>query len=273
MAIDIPEMLSPEAAEKVQSVLGECIAKHGEAKLHRILEGLQIAFGEKEPRYPHPLQRPELLYIPGLPSKPWYSPDEYPSLKHATRTLEASASAMREEYLRASTEQSHLATYMPGKHEKFYTLQDDSQWMALFLRKEGKLNASNLQACPETARVIDSLAPLLMSDGEAFFSVLKPGTVLPPHHDATNCKLTIHMAITIPPDCGIRVGGEERQWTEGRCVVFDDTFLHEAWNKSTQTRICFIMDVWHPALSEEEIDTLRALIAAVPRNRAQAPAA
>ncbi|MBN1204933.1 MAG: aspartyl/asparaginyl beta-hydroxylase domain-containing protein [Myxococcaceae bacterium] len=273
MAIHIPELLSPETAEKVQSVLSDCIAKHGEAKLQRVIEGLQIALGQREAQYPHPLQRPELLYIPGLPVKPWYSPDEYPSLQLVTRRLEAISSAMREEYLRASAEQSRMATYMPGRNAKFHTLEDEMQWMALFLRKEGKLHARNMQACPETARVIDEVAPLLMADGEAFFSVLKPGTVLPPHHDAANCKLTLHMAVIVPPDCGIRVGGEERPWSEGRCIVFDDTFLHEAWNKSAQTRVCFILDVWHPALTEEEVDTLRALVAAVPRKGAQATAA
>ena len=48
------------------------------------------------------------------------------------------------------------------------------------------------------------------------------------------------------------VGGEIHEWREGRVVVFDDTYEHEAWNHSRSTRVVLIFDVWNPHLSEAE---------------------
>ncbi len=35
--------------------------------------------------------------------------------------------------------------------------------------------------------------------------------------------------------------------------------MHEAWNRSDRERIVLIVDVWHPALSRDEIELLRGL--------------
>ena len=49
-----------------------------------------------------------------------------------------------------------------------------------------------------------------------------------------------------------RVGGETREWHEGKAFVFDDTIEHEAWNNSQQDRAVLILDCWNPHLSEAE---------------------
>ncbi len=36
----------------------------------------------------------------------------------------------------------------------------------------------------------------------------------------------------MPPRCALRVANEVRAWKEGKCLVFDDTSEHEAWNLS-----------------------------------------
>jgi aspartate beta-hydroxylase len=55
----------------------------------------------------------------------------------------------------------------------------------------------------------------------------------------------------------------EHAWEEGRCVTFDDTFLHEAWNRSDETRVVLIVDTWHPDLLEPEQIALRSLVEAI----------
>jgi aspartate beta-hydroxylase len=35
-------------------------------------------------------------------------------------------------------------------------------------------------------------------------------------------------------------------------VVFDDTYEHEAWNRSAQIRVVLIFDIWNPHLTEVE---------------------
>jgi aspartyl/asparaginyl beta-hydroxylase (cupin superfamily) len=36
--------------------------------------------------------------------------------------------------------------------------------------------------------------------------------------------------------------------------VFDDSFYHEAHNKSDKPRIVLIIDVWHPDFTDEEVN-------------------
>ena len=40
---------------------------------------------------------------------------------------------------------------------------------------------------------------------EAFFSRLVPGAHIPPHYGLTNTRLTVHLPLIVPEDCGIRV--------------------------------------------------------------------
>lgn len=45
--------------------------------------------------------------------------------------------------------------------------------------------------------------------------------------------------------CGIRVAKEKRQWKEGEFLAFDDSFEHEAWNKSSIVRVVLLLDIWY----------------------------
>ena len=86
----------------------------------------------------------------------------------------------------------------------------------------------------------------------AFFSVLKPRTRIPPHTGVSNTRAIIHLPLIVPPACGFRVGGEVRQWEEGVPFAFDDTIEHEAWNTSDRPRAVLIIDAWNPHLSAKE---------------------
>jgi aspartyl/asparaginyl beta-hydroxylase (cupin superfamily) len=52
------------------------------------------------------------------------------------------------------------------------------------------------------------------------------------------------------------VANEERTWTEGRCLLFDHSFRHEAWNRSDRRRVTLIADVWNPELSSLEVQAV-----------------
>jgi aspartate beta-hydroxylase len=68
----------------------------------------------------------------------------------------------------------------------------------------------------------------------------------------TNTRLVGHLPLIVPEDCALVVGGEEHVWQEGRVVVFDDTYEHEAWNRSAKIRVVLIFDIWNPYLTEVE---------------------
>lgn len=46
---------------------------------------------------------------------------------------------------------------------------------------------------------------------------------------------------------------------EGRCMLFDDSFEHEAWHRGDATRIVLVFDVWHPDLTDKEVQFLSML--------------
>jgi aspartyl/asparaginyl beta-hydroxylase (cupin superfamily) len=65
--------------------------------------------------------------------------------------------------------------------------------------------------------------------------------------------------LIVPGPCDFRVGNEVRQWVQGKAWAFDDTIEHEAWNKTDETRVVLLFDIWRPELSQEE----RALVVAL----------
>jgi aspartyl/asparaginyl beta-hydroxylase (cupin superfamily) len=83
----------------------------------------------------------------------------------------------------------------------------------------------------------------------AFFSILAPGKVLPPHRGPYNGVLRYHLGLRIPASdetCAIRVGDQTRTWAEGQALVFDDTYPHEAWDRTPEWRIVLFVDFLRP---------------------------
>jgi aspartate beta-hydroxylase len=80
------------------------------------------------------------------------------------------------------------------------------------------------------------------------------------HRGPTNLRLRCHLGIVVPEgDCGIRVGDELGRWEQGRCIVFDDRYDHEAWNHTAAERIVLIVDLWHPGISADEVRWLESM--------------
>ncbi|MEI6429962.1 MAG: aspartyl/asparaginyl beta-hydroxylase domain-containing protein [Pseudanabaena sp. ELA607] len=96
----------------------------------------------------------------------------------------------------------------------------------------------NCQLCPETTRLVDKI-PNLTTAG---FSSLQPGTHIAAHTGYPDGLLRCHLGLIGCDGCALRVGSETKSWQEGKCLVFDDTSEHEAWNKGNQTRIVLLLD-------------------------------
>ncbi|CAE6922795.1 ASPHD1, partial [Symbiodinium sp. CCMP2456] len=67
-----------------------------------------------------------------------------------------------------------------------------------------------------------------------------------------NFFLTAHFGLSVPPDCSITVGGDERPWKEDDCIVLDTSFLHSTKNESDEDRFVLVVDFWHPDLTVPE---------------------
>ena len=114
---------------------------------------------------------------------------------------------------------------------------------------------------PHTCRVLESLEPYLSPAGQVALHNLVPGARLRPHADGPNTTLTCHLGLVVPERCVLRVAGESRTWEEAKCLWFDHSFVHDAWNASDRDRCILLLDVIHPDLTVAEVEAWRAMYA------------
>ncbi|WP_233840902.1 aspartyl/asparaginyl beta-hydroxylase domain-containing protein [Dyella sp. 2HG41-7] len=242
--------------------------RYGADELERVTHCLDVYLGERSIEMPDARQRPKFLYFPGIPSQPYYPRERFPWQE----TLEAATGDIREELQRVLAQEFSLETFLgapqPGQAQQEMLRSSGSApaaWDAYFFFRHGERYEAHLQACPRTAALLDSvpLARIRNHAPESLFSVLSAGTHILPHTGVTNVRLVTHLPLIVPPQCALRVGGATHIWREGRCVTFDDTFEHEAWNRSEQTRVVLILDCWNPDLTEAERAAVAELIEAI----------
>jgi aspartate beta-hydroxylase len=244
--------------------------RYGQSELARVDQCLAIYLHEQPAPLPDPRQRPKFLYFPGIPSQTFYPRARFP----AQAQLEAAVDPIRAE-LRAVLAQAQDAL-VPFLGTNFAEaaaanllgssgMQEAAAWDAFFFYRHGVRDDAHCAQCPRTSAVLDAMPLVRVRDHapETLFSVLRPGTHILPHRGVTNTRLVTHLPLIVPADCALRVGGETHVWEAGRCVTFDDTFEHEAWNDSTQTRVVLILDSWNPDLSEAERAAVTDLVAAI----------
>ncbi|HET7675749.1 MAG TPA: aspartyl/asparaginyl beta-hydroxylase domain-containing protein [Gammaproteobacteria bacterium] len=236
------------------------LASAGEVppRLNRFLEQ---QFERATPDYTHPLQRPSFHFYPGLTSRPWFERNEFDWIP----AFEAAFPAIRDELAAVIQKPEAMRPYVAHSGytpEEWRELAGSADWNSYHLLRGGEPIAEHCEQCPRTAAALEQV-PLVQAQGhapEAFFSILAPGAHIPPHFGLANTKLAIHLPLIVPPDCGIRVGEETRGWREGECLIFDDSFEHEAWNKSEETRCVLICEVWNPELTPLERQAIQTLI-------------
>lgn len=139
------------------------------------------------------------------------------------------------------------STYDEYKYKGF----SEGKWESIFLVKNGSITDKKI-FFPKTLKNLKLICPELFFR-EAMFSILNPRTKILPHRDSSNIFLTFHLGITIPTSCGIKVNNIEKTWTEGKSIIFDTSFVHEAWNNSNEKRIVLLVDFFNPKLNDAEI--------------------
>jgi beta-hydroxylase len=118
-------------------------------------------------------------------------------------------------------------------------------WKTFIFYALGHRVDSNCKRCPETTKLLEKCPELQ----NAWFSILKPGYRIPPHKGPTNGIVRIHLGLIIPEQrdqCWIRVDDQILHWTEGKCIVFDDSYEHEVQNNTDQQRVVLFFDVLRP---------------------------
>lgn len=125
------------------------------------------------------------------------------------------------------------------------TIQTDNDWKTFFLAGIGMDCRENAARCPETMRLLGKIPGMTT----AFFSILSPHKHIPAHRGAYNGLLRFHLGLVVPEPrerVRIRIGNEFRHWTEGKALIFDDTFNHEVWNDTDGFRVVLFVDFTRP---------------------------
>ena len=117
------------------------------------------------------------------------------------------------------------------------------KWRSFFLRGYGCDIVENMAHCPRTTALVRNVPGL----NSAFFSILAPGAHIPPHRGVTKGLITCHLGLIVPEgNVRMRVGGAIVRWHEGETLVFDDTYEHEVWNDTDETRVVLLIQFARP---------------------------
>jgi beta-hydroxylase len=138
---------------------------------------------------------------------------------------------------------------LPGCHEilsELRSISTDRDWKSFVFACYGAKSAEASRLCPQTWRILQTIPGMKT----AMFSVLEPGKHLKPHRGPYNGVLRLHLGLLVPDTppqtVAIRVDDRVCDWQEGKVLIFDDSYEHEAWNQSDETRVVLFVDFVKP---------------------------
>lgn len=159
--------------------------------------------------------------------------------------LEANWQAIRQELNELLKYRDQLPNFQDISPDQAYNTSQDDLWKTYFLYGYGLKAEKNCDRCPETTRIIEKIPGMKT----AFFSILLPGKHIPEHCGPYKGVIRCLLGLKIPEPrekCRIRVCHEIRHWEEGKCMLFDDSFPHEAWNETDDVRVVLFLDIVRP---------------------------
>jgi beta-hydroxylase len=173
-----------------------------------------------------------------VPSTPYLSPALFPelaTLKLEWETIRAEALALQQQSkIQASKQYNDIG------FNSFFR----NGWRRFYLKWYDNPHPSAQALCPKTLEILARLP----SVKAAMFAMLPPGGSLTLHRDPYAGSLRYHLGLVTPnhDDCSIIVDGEPYSWRDGEDVVFDETYLHTAANRTDQDRIILFCDIERP---------------------------
>ncbi|XP_072163756.1 aspartate beta-hydroxylase domain-containing protein 2-like [Diadema setosum] len=213
------------------------------------------------------MQNPTTFLYEKLRTPPWFALEDIfdISLQSDIRLLENRAKDVREDFDRLYMQ------YVGGDGAGWATNNvPTGSWIVFHLWNQGRKIEENCGRCPRTVSILEQLESRMsgVSFGYACFSVLRPGSHITPHYGPCNLRIRCHLGLHIPERCSLTVAGETRRWREGECLLFDDSYLHEAENagdgavsSGSGPRAILMVDFWNPDLTIVEREALNYVFA------------
>ena len=180
-----------------------------------------------------------LLYaFSAVPNRPLLDLDQFPELG----SLRANWQTIRDEGLKLFDAGNIRAA------QKYNDLGFNSffrtGWKRFYLKWYDNPLPSARALCPKTVELVQSIPTI----HGAMFALLPPGGRLVTHRDPYAGSLRYHLGLVTPnaDTCRIFIDGEPYVWKDGEDVLFDETFIHYAENKSDVTRLILFCDIERP---------------------------
>lgn len=205
-------------------------------------------------------QKPTVLMIPWLSSEPYPRLPAIEAALNRPGVLEAVLAEFE------TVGRGHQA--MPWRCNS--ATAGVGAWKVLHLVNQGIWIDEVCKKFPRTAATLTAVSSFMGQGafGNAFFSVLEPGTKITPHFGPSNCRLRVHFPLKLPvgAKAELLVDGRAAEWEVGKALVIDDSLLHSASysgadleaedGSSDRSRVVLIIDVWHPELLPEEREAI-----------------
>lgn len=257
------KMLAAARGKAISTATASIIRRYGRDTLKNVIAATQHMTHVITPTYADPLQRPAFSYCPGLETSPFHEPDKLEFLDPLEEACEAIGKEAQA-VLEAPGELKPHVEVPNGREAQWRELNQSTQWSSYRFYQAGKRADAHCERCPRTAEALEALPLLCLHQRapEAYFSILEPDTHIPAHFGIVNYKLTVHLPLIVPDGCAIRAGDQTRTLTPGKCVVVDDSFENEAWNRGKQRLALLTLEIWHPDLSDAEKLFLSTALAA-----------
>ncbi|MCA1749575.1 MAG: aspartyl/asparaginyl beta-hydroxylase domain-containing protein [Sphingomonadales bacterium] len=210
------------------------------------------------------LQRPTMLFYPGLPQRPFYDATEFDwaaGMEAAVEVIRAEFEAVRTgpEALRSLGERSEDDTLEGGGAEGAPSLATYMLW------EDGKPETDHLAQCPKTAALLETVSRPHFPNRcpIAAFWRFAPGTRIEPRHGMLNSRLIGHLPLITSGAGGLSVNGERRDWEPGKLVIFDDSIEHEIGNEGDGEAVVLLFDIARPEIDRADREALAALFEGV----------
>ena len=179
-----------------------------------------------------------LYAFSAIPNKPYTAVSRFPELD----VLRAHADVIRQE---GQALMAHSRMKSPDqKDDAGFNSFAKSGWKRFYLKWYGDAHPSAQRLCPRTTELLRGIPGV----SAAMFTTLPPGAVLNPHKDPYAGSLRYHLGLVTPNDdrCNIVVDGQPYSWRDREPVIFDETYIHEAENRTDVERLILFCDIERP---------------------------
>ncbi len=184
-----------------------------------------------------PINMP-MYALSGVENRPYINQANFPQLA----VLKANWQIIRDEALQLEREELIKGSdkYNDVGFNSFFR----RGWKRFYLKWYNDFHESAKKHCPQTIKLIKSVPSIKA----AMFAVLPAGSQLLQHRDPYAGSLRYHLGLITPnsEDCYIVVDGQSYYWKDGDDVIFDETYIHHAENRTSVDRIILFCDIERP---------------------------